>query len=125
MIKGIGIDVVDVKRIERLSEKLDERFVKRIFTDEEIKYCNGRKANKFQHFAGRFASKEAFLKAIGVGLFKGYKLKDIEIRNEKSGQPYIVRNEKIDEVLNKLNATNIYITITHIKEVSVATVIIE
>ena len=124
MIKGIGIDVVDVKRIEKIAAKLDEKFLNRVFTKEEIKYCLSKK-NKFQHFAGRFASKEAFLKAIGIGLFRGYQLKDIEIRNEKSGKPFIVKNDKIKKVLDKLNAENIYISITHIKEVSVSTVIIE
>lgn len=124
MIKGIGIDVVDVKRIEKIAGRLDNKFLNRVFTEEEIKYCLSKK-NKFQHFAGRFASKEAFLKAIGIGLFKGYQLKDIEIRNEKSGKPFIVKNEKIQNVLTKMKAENIYISITHIKEVSVSTVIIE
>ena len=124
MIKGIGIDVVDVKRIEKIAARLDEKFLNRVFTEEEIKYCLSKK-NKFQHFAGRFASKEAFLKAIGIGLFRGYQLKDIEVRNEKSGKPFIVKNDKIKKVLTHLNAENIYISITHIKEVSVSTVIIE
>jgi len=124
MVKGIGIDVIEVNRIKRAADKLNERFLKRIYTENEIEYCSNM-ANKFQHFAGRFASKEAFLKAIGVGLFRGYQLKDIEIRNEKSGKPYIVLNDKIKKVLKKLNATNIYVSISHIKELSISVVIID
>ncbi len=89
MIKGIGIDIIEVRRIKNLMEKYGEKFFRRILTENEIAYCKSYKANPEVHFAGRFASKEAYSKAIGTGISKNFGWKDIEILNDERGKPYI------------------------------------
>lgn len=89
MIIGLGIDVIDIKRIKRLIEEYGDRFFKRILTEKEIEYCKSFSKPEL-HFAGRFASKEAYSKSIGTGISKDFKWKDIEILNDKRGKPYIV-----------------------------------
>lgn len=88
MVKGIGIDIIEVKRIKKLMEDYGERFFSRILTENEINYC--KKFSKPElHFAGRFASKEAYSKSIGTGVGKEFSWKDIEILNDEKGKPVI------------------------------------
>jgi len=89
MIKGIGIDIIEVKRIKKIMEGSSaDRFFQRILTDTEIEYC--KKFSKPEpHFAGRFAAKEAYSKSIGTGVGKAFTWKDIEILNDERGKPYI------------------------------------
>ncbi len=89
MLKGIGIDIIEVKRIRDIMVKYGDKFFQRILTQNEIDYCKSYKANPEVHFAGRFASKEAYSKAIGTGISKNFGWKDIEILNDKLGKPYI------------------------------------
>ena len=89
MIYGVGIDIVENDRIEKIIQKWGEKFLSRIFSDREICYC-GRHAQAFIHYGARFAVKESFLKAIGMGLGRGVKLLEIEVVNNKSGKPEIV-----------------------------------
>ena len=89
MIIGIGTDIIEVARIKESIEKYGERFLKRIFTDVEIEYCETYKEHKYLHYAARFAAKESFSKAIGTGITQGFKLNEVGIRNEKSGKPVI------------------------------------
>lgn len=81
-----GIDIIEVDRIEESINSLGEKFLKRIFTDYEIKYCNSKNNMKYQHFAARFAAKEAVFKAISSNLKSKYEIKwtDIEIRNDEN-----------------------------------------
>jgi holo-[acyl-carrier protein] synthase len=103
MIIGVGIDIVNIERIERSWKRFGDRFLKKIFTVEEIKhadkYTNQQK--KTAHFAKRFAAKEAFVKAIGQG-FVGISLQDIEVANNHSNQPFI---NLTGGALHKINAT--------------------
>lgn len=89
MIVGVGIDLVEVSRIKSAIEKYGERFANRIFTETEKKYCEQFGETRFLHYAARFAAKEAFSKAIGTGLTKGFKFREIGIVNEKSGLPKV------------------------------------
>jgi holo-[acyl-carrier protein] synthase len=89
MIKGVGIDIIEVKRIRDIMVKYGDKFFTRILTDSEIAYCKSYKANPEVHFAGRFAAKEAYSKAIGTGISKTFGWKDIEILNDPLGKPYI------------------------------------
>ncbi|MCI8641673.1 MAG: holo-ACP synthase [Clostridia bacterium] len=84
-----GVDIIEVDRIRRNIEKSGERFLNKVFTDNEIEYCNSKKLQKYQHFAGRFAAKEAAFKAISRSLDNKYSLswKDIEIVNDSQGRP--------------------------------------
>uniref|UniRef100_A0A7V3ZT65 Holo-[acyl-carrier-protein] synthase n=2 Tax=candidate division WOR-3 bacterium TaxID=2052148 RepID=A0A7V3ZT65_UNCW3 len=115
----IGIDIVNIGRIKKLYEKYGERFLKKVFTDEEIRYSLERK-NFINHLAGRFAAKEAFLKAIGTGLSKGISLKDVEVRREK-GAPHLNLYGKAKEMLGN---KRVEISITHDKDYSIGVCIV-
>ncbi len=119
MLKGLGIDIIEVKRIKRLMEQYGDKFFKRILTDAEINYCKSF-PNPEVHFAGRFASKEAYSKAIGTGVSKDFKWKDIEILNDKRGKPYI---HHINE--NEYSKFRFEISISHTKDYGCAVVVRE
>ncbi|MDP1808454.1 MAG: holo-ACP synthase [Actinomycetota bacterium] len=87
MIKGIGVDIVEIDRINQAIENRKDRFIKRIFTDSEQEYCLG-KPRPFRHFATRFAAKEAVSKALGTGK-KGMRWTDVEVCRDGKGCPYI------------------------------------
>lgn len=86
-----GIDIIEVNRIEESINSLGEKFLKRVFTDYEIEYCNSKRNMKYQHFAARFAAKEAVFKAISSNLKSKYEIKwtDIEIRNDENRKTYV------------------------------------
>ncbi len=87
MIKGIGTDIIEVKRIQTAIEKYGERFLNRIYTKTEQEYCESFNEKKFLHYAARFAAKESFSKAVGTGLTQGFKFTEVGIKNKKSGEP--------------------------------------
>ncbi len=96
MIVGVGIDIIEIDRIAQSVEKFGERFINKIFTDTEIEYCLSKK-NKNQHFAARFAAKEAISKALATGWNKDFRWRDVEIYNEKSGLPKVRLFGKLNE----------------------------
>ena len=115
---GIGTDIVEVARIGDMIEKHDATFIQKVFTEGEITYCEPRKA-AVQHFAGRWAAKEAILKAIGTGWSNCIKWTDIEVINEMGGKPYVKLNGKavtvcadrgIDEILISISHCNLFAT---------------
>jgi holo-[acyl-carrier protein] synthase len=122
MIIGIGTDIIEVSRIRSSIEKYGERFLKRIFTETEINYCESFKGTQFLHYAARFAAKESFSKAIGTGITKGFKFKEIGIKNERSGKPIV---ELSGGLLKKWGNYNIFISLTHTEENAVAYLLIE
>ena len=116
MKRGVGIDIIEVKRIRDLMLKFGDRFFQRILTDNEIKYC--RKFSKPDlHFAGRFACKEAYSKAIGTGVGKEFSWKDIEVLNDDRGKPYVVHLK-----VNEYAALKFEISISHTEEYACAVV---
>lgn len=119
---GIGIDICDVKRFDRLKD--NENFIKKVFSDEEIEVCFKRK-NVSQCLAARFAAKEAFLKAIGTGIGNGISIKDIIIKKDNSGRPVIQLHGKAKEYYEKINCGDIHLSISHEKNIAVAMVVIE
>ncbi len=119
MIKGIGIDIIEVTRIKNLIEKYGERFYSRILTENEINYCK-KFPNPEVHFAGRFASKEAYSKSIGTGISKEFKWKDIEVLNDERGKPYI--NHLVQ---NEYSHFKFQISISHTKDYGCAVVVCE
>jgi holo-[acyl-carrier protein] synthase len=119
MIKGIGIDITDIKRIRNISEKFGERFFQRIFTDNEINYCKSF-SKPDPHFAGRFAAKEAYSKSIGTGIGKDFGWKDIEILNDNRGKPYITHIKE-----NDYSKYKYHISISHTDEYACAVVTCE
>ncbi|MEW6482066.1 MAG: holo-ACP synthase [bacterium] len=110
MIKGIGTDLVDVCRIKKAEKRWKERFLKKVFTEDELSYCNSRN-NPYPHLAGRFAAKEAVMKALGVG-WPGISFKDIEITNH-SGPPEVILKGKAKEIAKGLK---ILVSISHIDD---------
>ena len=116
MIRGLGIDIIEVKRIKKIMEDYGDRFLKRILTDNEINYCM--KFSKPElHLAGRFAAKEAYSKAIGTGVGKSYSWKDIEILNNERGKPYIVHIKE-----SEYSGLKYEVSISHTEEYACAAV---
>lgn len=120
MIFGIGIDLVEIKRIKQIIAR-NERFIAKILTDNEINLCPTNVAKKAEFVAGRFAAKEAVVKAMGTGIGGSVSWKDIEILKLDSGKPYIVINNK--SILNE--KFKLHISISHTKNLALAKVIIE
>ena len=106
MIVGIGIDIAEVGRIREAIERYGERFLRRIYTESEIQYCES-KANRVERYAARFAAKEAGMKAIGTGWNHGVRWRDIEVARKPGGRPTLVlHGPAADWQLLKLGATN-------------------
>jgi len=121
-IIGIGIDLVDVKRIENAVKKR-KNFLERIYTQEEIK-MNPRGEFRFQELAGRFAVKEAFFKAIKSGWRRGVTFSDVIVLNEPSGAPYIKLTGRAKEIAQSLGVNKIFVSISHTDELATGMVII-
>jgi len=113
MVKGIGIDIIEVDRVKKLAEE-NPRFLERIFTEREISYCS-EKRNKYQHLAARFAAKEAFFKAIGRRV--GWR--EVELINLPSGKPQLEIKSK-----ERFSLEVAHVSISHLAEYAVATVIL-
>ncbi len=122
MILGIGNDITEVQRIQDAIEKHGERFLKRVFTPTEIEYCQSYKEEAPQHFAARFAAKEAFSKAIGTGFTQGFKLNEFGIINEKSGAP---KAEISGMLAEKYGYLQILVTLSHSKDYAIANIILQ
>ena len=122
MIFGIGTDIVEVSRILKGIENLN--FKTRVYSKNEIIYCES-KPNKAEHFAVRFAAKEAFLKALGTGLRGLIALNEIEVQNDELGKPTINLIEKSLETISQKNIGSIYLSLSHTSDSAVAMVVIE
>jgi holo-[acyl-carrier protein] synthase len=114
-----GIDLVKIDRIKRFLAEHENRWNK-IFTPTEVDYCLKKKKNQFQHFAARFAAKEAILKALGIGLLMGFRLKDIEVVNDGRGRPKINLYGKVKRIAEKKCVREISISLSHSSEYAVA-----
>jgi holo-[acyl-carrier protein] synthase len=119
---GIGIDILEVDRIEKIINKKGESFLNRIFTDTEIKYCKSKKRS-FESFAVRFSAKEAFIKAIESDQNIAYK--DIEVKNKKNKKPFIKLYGKAKEVAKEKNINEILISLSHERHYVVANIILK
>jgi len=123
MIYGIGTDIIEVSRIQKVMER-QIGFRDKIYTPGEIEYCESKK-NKYQHYAVRFSAKEAFLKAIGTGWRFGLRFADIDVYHDEYGKPLIRLSGKADELAKREAIIKIHVSLTHIKEFANAVVIIE
>ena len=123
MIIGTGIDIVKNSRIERLINKYGQKFLEKIYLAGEIEYCNT-KVDSTASFAARFAAKEALLKAVGTGMRKN-SWHDIEIFNNKLGKPEVRLYNNTASRAKELGVKNIFLSISHEKEYSVAQIILE
>ena len=124
MIVGTGIDIAEVPRIAESIERFGERFLRRVFTEGEIQYCDS-KANRVERYAARFAAKEAAMKALGTGWSHGVRWRDIEVARQPGGRPTIKFHGKAQEFASRLNARNVSLSLSHTSEQAIASVILE
>ena len=122
MIVGLGTDIVEIVRIGRMIERHGELFLNRVYTPEEIRYCQKRRES-FQHYAGRWAAKEAVMKTLGTGMARGVSWQDIEVCSLKSGQPKLNIRGGARDFAEKLGIDEILITISHCRAYATATAI--
>jgi holo-[acyl-carrier protein] synthase len=118
-IVGIGTDIVECHRIGRMIERHGEVFLTRVYTEREISYCRERKRST-EHFAGRWAAKEAILKCLGTGWSKGISWTDIEIRNDTAGRPRVLMCGGVKELTHKLRIADILVSISHCRAYATA-----
>lgn len=120
-----GTDIIEISRIKKSIEEMGDKFIGKIFTIKEIQYCESKKAQKYQHYAARFAAKEAVFKAISTYLDDKYSIswQDIEIGNNEAGRPEINIKKSIDG-LSIENIESMDISLSHCKEYAVANVTI-
>lgn len=122
-MKGIGIDIIEIERIQKAVEKYGESFLKKVFTEKELKYCRNRRVLKYPELAVRFAAKEAYAKAIGTGIAgfgrpnSGVKWTDIEVTNDSYGKPLLSIKGKISE--------KVQVSLSHSRDYAVASVHVE
>jgi holo-[acyl-carrier protein] synthase len=124
MIVGIGIDLVEVSRIETIWKKYGHRFVARILLPDEISYCESHR-NPPAFIAARFAAKEAVSKAFGTGIGQSIGWHDIEVRHKESGEPYVVLHGKGQELFVGRKANVLHLSLTHTATNSAAVAILE
>lgn len=124
MIVGIGVDIVDVERVRRLLERYRNRFIPRVFTDDEARYA-GKSVREAERLAGRFAVKEAVLKAFGTGKSHGILWRDVETVRGPRGKPEVKLHGNASNYMNKLKGKQIHVSITHDAGKAMAFVIIE
>lgn len=124
MIAGIGIDVVEIERVDALLSRYGDRFVRRVFTQAEAAYAL-RSVRPAERLAGRFAVKEAVMKAFGTGKSGGILWRDVETVRGPLGKPEVILHGKASKYLETLNGKSIHVTITHDGGKAMAFVIIE
>jgi holo-[acyl-carrier protein] synthase len=124
MIVGTGIDIVEVPRVAATLKRFGERFVKRVFTDAEIRYCDS-KLNRAERYAARFAAKEAGLKAIGTGLSGGISWRDVEVARQPGGRPALNLHGKAAAYAARLGARRTSLSLSHTAQHAIAQVILE
>ena len=124
MIFGIGVDVVETRRIAESIERLGERFLERVYQPGEIEYCRSMRAPA-SHFAARFAAKEAVSKAFGTGFSNQVNWRDIEIRRKATGEPFVVLHSGAAELAKRLGIRTIFVSLSHSDEYAVANAVLE
>ncbi len=124
MIRGIGVDIVKVDRIEKAVERWGDRFLKRIFTAAEIERCQKR-ARPAQCLALRFAAKEAFAKALGLGMRKGLRWRDIEVVHDNFGKPDLLLHNQAQRLLESVEASRTWLSLSDERESALALVVLE
>jgi holo-[acyl-carrier protein] synthase len=124
MIVGLGLDTAEVDRIEAAITRHGAPFIERLFTPDEVAYCESHK-NRYERYAARFAAKEATMKALGTGWRRGVRWRDIEVVRERSGKPTIRLEGVARDFAERLGVKHISLTITHSGNLALAQVIFE
>jgi holo-[acyl-carrier protein] synthase len=121
---GLGIDMMEVVRIEHSLERFGERFMKRVFTEGEVAYCQSMKFPA-RHFAARFAAKEALSKAFGTGIGKAMGWRDIDVRKKESGEPFVVLSGGAESLAEQRGIRSVLISLSHTDHHAVAVIVLE
>jgi holo-[acyl-carrier protein] synthase len=121
MVNGIGVDIIEIDRVRRSIEELGTRFLDKVYTPGEIAYCDA-KAHRFQHYAARFAAKEALSKALSTGWAGEFRWKDVEVINEPSGQPTFLLHGTLCDLLS---GASVMLSMSHSESHVVAMVLIQ
>lgn len=116
---SIGTDIIECVRIAQMIEKHGEVFLQRVFTQREILYCSSRRSAT-QHYAGRWAAKEAALKALGTGWARGIHWTDVEVQNEVGGKPMLVLTNRASEIAESMGIEQMLISISHCRNYAIA-----
>jgi len=124
MIAGIGVDLCEVERIEAAIARHGERLLARLYTPAERRYCES-KPNRMERFAGRFAAKEAAMKAIGTGWSRGVGWRDFEVTRAMGGRPVIVFHGAARRIADEMGVTRALVSITHVRSMALAQVLLE
>ncbi|HEY6805206.1 MAG TPA: holo-ACP synthase [Pyrinomonadaceae bacterium] len=124
MIVSIGIDIIEVARIREVLLRTP-RFAERVFTAAERRYCDSRGVVSAQHYAARFAAKEAALKALQTGWRGGISWQDVEVSARESGAPYLIFTGQVLAEFKKFNAIATHLSMSHTSEHAIAQVILE
>jgi holo-[acyl-carrier protein] synthase len=121
MVRGIGVDIIEIDRIRGSIENSDGRFLEKIYTPVEAEYCDA-KAYRYQHYAARFAAKEALSKALATGWTGEFRWRDVEIMNDPSGKPTITLRGSLRD---HLGSARVHLSMSHADNYVVAMVVIE
>ena len=124
MIFGTGVDIVDISRFERYVREGNVALLNRIFTPHELEYCAARKRSA-QHYALRFAAKEAFLKALGTGLRDGLSWQDMEVVNDRLGKPEMVLTGRAQQLFLQAELSKCFLSLSHDGNFAVAMLVLE
>lgn len=124
MIKGIGVDVVELKQFSRVMGRHPRRFVERVFTESERAYCEGR-PNKLLHYMARYAAKEAFLKALGTGYTMSIRWQDVQVLRERNGRVYLKLGGRARALCKSRGIRRVHVSLSHTRDHAVATVVLE
>jgi holo-[acyl-carrier protein] synthase len=124
VIIGMGVDITEVQRMQAAIERQGERFLRRVFTEREIGYCE-KFRNKYERYAGRFAAKEAAMKALGTGWSRGVRWQDVEVVRLRGGRPTIELHGEAKNIADRLGVKNIAMSITHTASEALAQVVFE
>lgn len=124
MIFGTGVDIVEIARFEKFLKQGNDPLFQRLFTPGEIEYCSAKKQSA-QHYALRFAAKEAFLKALGTGLRDGLSWKDMEVVNDALGKPTLKLYRRAEELFAQAGLSGCFLSLSHDAGCAVAMVVLE
>jgi len=124
MISGIGVDLVEIERLHKILDRWGEKFVQKVFADEEISYCR-KHVLPAMHFAARFAAKEACLKAFGIGLGMGVGLREIRVSRSDKGVPSLIFADNALILFEKQAIKGAHLSLTHTRHHAMAMVVLE
>jgi len=123
MIKGLGVDIISVKRMEEAVARHGERLLKRVFTPQEVQYCM-RKSLPAPHLAGRWAIKEAFFKAMGMGWGQGLRWREVELKGGLDLPPQVILRGRTKKKAEEMGISQVWASLSHEKEFAVAAVVL-